>query len=132
MSGYGEGAGLRSVCLSGGPCGVRFDVGLSGGGAGAAVLPCLSLTDRPPADQRALGFSMRVERVGVDKVKERLMALKQKEEAAKTAVRESKGVERAGGRGWGLGLWLKPGHRGSIPFGCPAARASEAFFCPLH
>jgi hypothetical protein len=30
---------------------------------------------------------MRVERVGVDKVKERLSALKQKEEAAKTAVR---------------------------------------------
>ena len=41
----------------------------------------------PQTDQRALGFSMRVERVGVDKVKERLQSLKQKEEAAKTAVR---------------------------------------------
>lgn len=30
---------------------------------------------------------MRVERVGVDKVKERLAALKQKEEAQKSAVR---------------------------------------------
>jgi hypothetical protein len=30
---------------------------------------------------------MRVERVGVDKVKERLSTLKQKEEAQKTAVR---------------------------------------------
>ncbi len=33
---------------------------------------------------------MRVERVGVDKVKERLSALKQKEEAAKTAVRAAR------------------------------------------
>ena len=32
---------------------------------------------------------MRVERVGVDKVKDRLAALKQKEEAKKTAVRPS-------------------------------------------
>ena len=40
-----------------------------------------------PTDQRALGFSMRVERVGVDKVKGRLATLKQQEEAQKNAVR---------------------------------------------
>lgn len=38
-------------------------------------------------DQRALGFSMRVERVGVDKVKGRLATLKKQEEAQKNAVR---------------------------------------------
>ena len=52
-------------------------------------------------DQRALGFSMRVERVGVDKVKERLSALKQKEEAQKTAVR---GLSGMWGWRWGWGF----------------------------
>ena len=49
--------------------------------------PRLIYTPHHTIDQRALGFSMRVERVGVDKVKGRLAALKQQEEAQKNAVR---------------------------------------------
>lgn len=90
-------------------CGACFGGGWDGGGGWRKSIQTHTYTHIHPhippmnetTDQRALGFSMRVERVGVDKVKERLSALKQKEEAQKTAVR---GLSGMWGWRWGWGF----------------------------